>query len=317
MRHYLMINIETDSGTARIKLLNNSFVNKWKEHFIFMLSNDTQRIHNMSSFPYLLSNYVEAGILTNRVTALKEVIEELNTFVTFPVSIDDIDKRTARSLDFMQLLNEIHRHCTTAVRVLRTNTHKLHWGDNIKFTIGNHDVDRFAILMHKLNLSVHAVDCCVPTPRKLEHNENRINVFETSFDFTEPEVIDLTEDKKVFFKHSHNYQTPKYMSDSDDYDVWLQYDILGKTYQEAYFDHDDPTEWDVTHPLGHSGGFHINLTDITLQTLIKSDEMQNWFKSYNMDYTPMMNNFPLGNVVEGKNYLQELTPSGKHYVYCE
>ena len=309
-----MINIESNTGIAKIELLDNPFVNDWKEHFITMLTS-AEYSYKYTYYPYKIK-----GNLINRVTALKEVIEELNTFVTFPVSTDDIDKRVDYSLDFMQLLNEIHRYCTTAVRVMRLNKSdgnaiELYWTDNdpynSKFTVKHDDIEKFDMLMEQVNLGVHNVDCTVPTPRKLSATPS--DTFEVSFNFTEPEVLDH-EDNKVFFKNTSEHT--EYMSDSG-YDVWMGFDILGKNYQEAYFDHDNPTEWDVTHPLGHSGGFHINLTDTTLQTLIKGDDMQNWFKSYNMDYTPMMNNFPLGNVVEGKNYLQELTPSGKHYVYCE
>jgi hypothetical protein len=34
--------------------------------------------------------------------------------------------------------------------------------------------------------------------------------------------------------------------------------------------------------------------------------MQNWFKSYNIEYTQQLNNFPLGNVIEGKEYVQNI-----------
>ena len=345
MRHCHMINIETDTGTTRIKLLDNSFVNEWKEHFIFMLNNahigTTKQMHKITSLPYLVSDFecCDSWVLTKRVAELKELIEELNTFVTFPVSIDHIDDVLLNDtkLNFQHLLNEMHRHCTTALTVLRNNTHtsklfastgRLHWGNvhgdptiigsmnNVEFTISNDDVDKFAILMEKINLGVHAVESRVPTPNKLNDwtnpdpdnpdpiSKERADRFEVTFDFVEPQVLDLTEDKKVFFKQTIDYQTLEYMSDSDDYDVWMAFDILGKNYQEAYYDHDDPTEWDVTHSLGHSGGFLVNLTDTTDQTLIKSDKMQDWFKSYNIEYTPMMNNYPLGNVIEGKKYLQ-------------
>ena len=312
MKHSLMINIETDTGTTRIKLLDNPFVNEWKQHFIYMLNN-AEYSFQYSSLPYLISEYKETGVLTKRVTALKEVIEELNTFVTFPVSTDDIDKRVDYSLDFMQLLNEIHRYSTTAVRVMRLNKSdgnaiELYWTDNdpynSKFTVKHDDIEKFDMLMEQVNLGVHNVDCTVPTPRKLSTTPS--DTFEVSFNFTEPEVLDH-EDNKVFFKNTSEHT--EYMSDSG-YDVWMGFDILGKNYQEAYFDHDNPTEWDVTHPLGHSGGFHINLTDTTLQTLIKGDDMQNWFKSYNIEYTKKLNNFPLGNVIEGKDNLHNINPNG-------
>ena len=114
-----MINIETDTGVTRIKLLDNPFVNEWKQHFIYMLNN-AKYYHQYISYPYLINGYKEAGVLTTRVENLKEVIKELNTFVTFPVSPDDIDKRADHSLDFMQLLNDIHRYCTTAVMLLNS-----------------------------------------------------------------------------------------------------------------------------------------------------------------------------------------------------
>jgi hypothetical protein len=255
--------------------------------------------------------YKETGVLSKRVEDLKEVIKEVNTFVTFPISIDDIDKRADLSLDFMQLLNEIHRYSTTAVRVMHLNKSdgnviELYWTDNdpynSKFNVERNDIEKFNTLMEQVNLGTHNIDCMVPTPRKLSATPS--DTFEVSFNFNEPEVLDH-EDKKVFFKNTSEYM--EYMSDDNKYDVWMEISILGKNYQEAYFDHEDPTEWDITHPLGHSGGFHINLTDTTLQTLIKSDDMQNWFKSYDIKYTPMLNNFPLGNVITGKDNLQNIT----------
>jgi hypothetical protein len=274
--------------------------------------NNTEYEHQYIDFPYLVE-----GNLIKKVESLKNVIEELNTFITFPVSIDEIDKRTNNSLDFMQLLNEIHRHCTTAVRVMRLNKSdgnaiELYWTDddpyNSKFNVDYNDVEKFSIIIEKINLGVHHVDCCISTPRKLKiQKEKLMSIIEIHFEYTEPELLDLTEDKKVFFKHTIKHS--EYMSDSDDYDVWMAWDILGKNYQEAYFDHEDPRDWDITHPMGHAGGFHINLSEppATLQSLIRSDDMQNWFKEYNMNYKPYMNNYPLGNVIEGKDYLKNIT----------
>ena len=77
-----------------------------------------------------------------------------------------------------------------------------------------------------------------------------------------------------------------------DIDVWVGNDILGKDYIEAYYDHDDPNEWDVWPIMGHSGKFKINVasqwyeedsTDNTLQQLVKSDNFQNWLKEYNIE----------------------------------
>lgn len=311
MKHFHMINIETNTGIVRIELLDNPFVNDWKEHFITMLNN-TEYSYHYITHPYLESNYMVKGNLSNRVNLLKDVIDELNTFVTFPVSTAMIDnKHTDTPLNFMQLLNEIHRYSTTAVRVMRLNksdgnTIELYWTDddpyNSKFNVDYNDVEKFALLMDKANLGVHHVESAIPTPRKLALP--RIETVEVSFDYTEPEILDLTEDKKVFYKHTIKHE--EYMSDSDNYDVWMAWDILGKNYQEAYFDHDDPTEWDITHPMGHSGGFQVSLSEHTLQSLIKSNDMQNWFKEYNLSYNRMMNNFPLGNVIEGKEHLNNM-----------
>jgi len=318
-----MINIETDTGTTRIKLLDNPFVNDWKEHFIYMLNNAHYEYKNIR-FSSVQGNQ-DINIIKERSKKLLNVIEELNTMgITFPVSIDyinnEIDNLDFEKLDFMQLLNRIHRYCTVVVRNLHVNKSdgnviELYWSDddpyNSKFNIRYRDVEKFSILMQQGNLGVHNIDSHIPTPRKLkylkEHYEGLVDTFEVQFDFVEPEILDLTEDKKIFFKDIQaDYH--QYASDSDDYDVWIATDIVGKNYQEAFFDYEDPREWDITQPLGHSAGFHVNLSDppATLQCLIRSKDMQDWFKEHNLNYKTYMNNYPLGNIVEGRGHLKNI-----------
>ena len=319
-----MINIETDTGTTRIELLDNPFVNDWKEHFIYMLSNTTYE-YQYITYPYLRGEpgqEKDINLVREECKNLKQVIEELNNFgLNFPITIGTINNELNNldldKLDFMQLLNRIHRCCTVAVRNLHANKSdgnviELYWSDddpyNSKFNIHYNDVDKFYTLMEQGNLNVHEVDSCVPTPRKLKYStELKSDTFEIHFEYVEPEILDLTEDKKIFFKDiPADYH--QYASDSDDYDVWIAIDITGKNYQEAFFDHDDPREWDVTQPLGHSAGFHINLSNPpgTLQSLIRSNDMQDWFKEHNLNYMTHYNNYPLGKVIEGKIHLKNI-----------
>jgi len=354
-----MINIETDTGTTRIELLDNPFVNDWKEHFIYMLDN-AEYNHQLIDYPY--ANYQfswkdDHKEIRKRIIPIIDIIKELNNMgINFPITIDDIDNEITKienswgwfesgsieldalldedgsfveyqykevpavSSDFTHLLNKIHRCCTVAVRNLHAiksdgNTIELYWSDddpyNSKFNIDYNDVDKFYALMEQGNLGIHSVDCIIPTKRKQQYYNNitssgSIQTIEFHFDFNEPEILGIDcNDNKVFFKDiPGNYH--QYADDSDDYDVWIAIDIIGKNYQEAFFDYEDPREWDVTQPLGHSAGFHVNLSDppATLQSLIRGDDMQNWFKEYNLNYKTHMNNYPLGKVTEGKEHLQ-------------
>tara|TARA_B100000809_G_scaffold179532_1_gene177153 strand:- start:321 stop:1421 length:1101 start_codon:yes stop_codon:yes gene_type:complete len=354
-----MINIESNTGLTQIQLLDNPFVNEWKQHFITMLES-TQPEHQLINYPYIdyQSTFIDDHVqIRKRITQLYTVINELNDMGTnFPVSIQTIDDEItkiedawdwfksgtieldalldedggfieyqykevpAASPDFIHLLNKIHRCCTVAVRNLHAapshtqpNTWSgeifLQWVDSnpqTQFKLNSTDIDRFYTLMELGNNGVHKVDCVVPTQRKQQYysdvtSSGSIETIEFHFNYNS----NASGTNNYFITIPPKYH--KYASDSDEYNVWLAIDILGKNYQEAYFDNETPLDWDTTQPLGHSAGFHINLTSEpnTLQSLIRSKDMQEWFTSYGVSYENVINNYPLGSVIAPKRGWKE------------
>jgi len=328
----MIISIETRFGITKIQLLENQFITEWIDLFIENLKHNAYS-SQYGSFPYCPnSKKITKGnagwsyygsllsyIIRERSKPLQNVIEELNAIgVTFPISVDhlknEINNIDFNELDFIQLLNKVHRYCTVPVRTLRgdtveqvaavynetQNNVEVYWSDedpvNTTFSIAKPDIETFLLLMEKGNLGVHNIDCFVPTPRKLEYGAPKLRPH--TFDYFTRPPVGIEPEFTILDKPDWQYA-----SDSDEYDVWIAKDILGKNYQEAYFDHDDPTQWDVTQPLGHTGGFSITLTDSSSQSIIKSNNMQQWFKDYNIEYKPHMNNYPLGKVIEGKECL--------------
>jgi hypothetical protein len=85
-------------------------------------------------------------------------------------------------------------------------------------------------------------------------------------------------------------------------DVWIKKDILGKDLITAFGDHDDPTADDVIFPPKMiSGGFMVELND--KENLFESNEFAQWFAK---PIDPQDGNFPLGNVVFGKENISDI-----------
>jgi hypothetical protein len=95
--------------------------------------------------------------------------------------------------------------------------------------------------------------------------------------------------------------------DNDEYDVWMGVDLLGKDYITGYYNHDDPTEWDIKTLNCYTGKMEIILGSNTIPKIIKGDKFQNWLKEYGMTYIPAMCGIPLGKVISGKDLLNDKT----------
>ena len=211
-----------------------------------------------------------------------------------------------------QILNEIHRYFTTGGRTL--NEYRKpgqvydsgHWSDDFdsKFTFDKENEEEFRHTHALVNDYVHELDQGLLTSRKDTDFKNQaVNL---QFEFGSQKK-DCRFDSGTWVSIAE--EDYKYADDKLDIDVWVGNDILGKDYIEAYYDHDDPTQWDVTPIDGHSGKFKINVasqwyekdsTDSTLQQLVKSNNFQNWLKEHNVKYTPEMCGIPLGRITDGK-----------------
>ena len=308
------LDIITPSGTIHIELLDNPFVKKWTTHFSKMRKAYDINYYANTQPVYNIDN-TSQEILKN-LENLRNIIIKLNDMGTnFPINPWKVvyEKIFPDHDVGQQILNEIHRYFTTAGRSIIDFLHRDdmtyiegYWSDDFpsNFTINEENFELFLYNHALVNDGVHKLDQSILTSRKDTDYKNQVVNLQFEIESQKKDGrfdlgtwVEIIEEDYLF------------ASDSKEYDVWCGNDILGKDYIEAYYDHDDPTQWDVTPIDGHSGKFKINVasqwyeensTDNTLQQLVKSDNFQNWLKEYNIKYVPEMCGIPLGKIISGK-----------------
>ena len=150
-------------------------------------------------------------------------------------------------------------------------------------------------LVQDINQIVHRLDNTTTTPRVQYANENNkaIDILQVKFNFYGSNVVALKEDSFKWLEKEDMLSA----SDSEEYDVWMGVDLLGKDYITGYYHHENPTEWDITTVNCYTGQMDIVLGENNIQGLVKSRHFQNWLKEYDVKYTPMMCGMPLGKVI--------------------
>jgi hypothetical protein len=290
------MNIITITGLqepVRIEVIDNPFTRLFIDHFTQVANSHSGR---------LMRRVVGASVAPNdtfydRCQRLRDVVEELNDITgNFPYQVEDV-KLHARNQTAQDLLNQLHRCFTTAYRCATTRRDDLVWSDHFpsSFTVPDHKFTRFLELLILLNDYVHDTELYVDTVNK---------AFCRSFKLDQAEIhIDGAYDKCENIRSIYldipeeHYQ---YFSDSDEYDVWVGIDILGKGYINAFWDHDDPSEWDVTHSLGITGKIYIETSVNKKSTVLQTPEFNKWLADKGMQYYPYMCGMPIGKVIENK-----------------
>jgi hypothetical protein len=299
------INIETRHGLVKIQLLSNPFIEKYipqvqKIHTVFQ--------SEIRSGPWL--GYfagANPGWIKKNTQTLKSAVDGLNQLgLNFPFLVREDSLQTCDETA-QDLLNQLHRCFTTANRDSFAGQTTLKWSDRFdsSFTVRKEDFDRMMYLTEIINDTVHNTEPFINTHRKTTDPSQVLRQIEL--------LANVTNDNP--FSDLGPYSTLKgwfvdftdedyeYFSDSDEFDVWVGRDILGKDFIHAYYDCDDPTNWDVTGSLGYSGKIAIDRGPVTKSSIIKSDQFRKWLDSYGVPYTKKMGAMPLGQVVEGKELL--------------
>jgi len=317
------IDIKTTVGITHIELLDNPFVEKWTGIFSDMLVKYdigyvVPVIPCFDTYPKPISDTLQD------IQNLKDAICSINSVLTsgakFPFDPEKITINAIRDDhdEGQKILNEIHRYFTTAGRTINEcriegslNCGSWTNDPSSKFTWNVFHESEFFNSHAAINTIVHELDQYQATFRKKQDIYDQMVSLEFSFN-NKSEVLLF---EKEAFNHilSEDYV---YADDNEDLDVWVTNAILGKDYIEAYYDHDDPSQWDVTPINGHSGSFGINVPgnwhhhkstdDNLVQRLVKSNKFQNWLKEYNVKYHPSMCGMPLGKVTRGKSLLNWL-----------
>jgi len=320
------IDIITPPGTIHIELLDNPFVKKWTEHFSDMLG-----VYKLDYAAQTIPVYNKAGQTPEEyeqhASNLRDAINKVNALGTN--FLFDPEKITVSAIrdnhdEGQKILNEVHRYFTTAGRSMQDwvseNEHISqqvrgtgYWSDHFlsNFAINEEDEEYFLHYHAKINDYVHMFDQYSCTSHIKEDIMNQIVCLQFQFDCN----AKTAEGENCRFEKGTWQEITeedwKYANDSDDdIDVWVGKDILGKNYIEAYYDQDDPTEWDVTPINGHGGKFEIAVssqwydesTDNTLQEFVKSERFRNWLSDWGVEYVSEMAGMPLGKVTSGKEF---------------
>lgn len=286
--------------TIKIQLLDNPFIDDFVQQLDFV-----NRHFNVCSYvqpiPVRANRWNQIEV-DKQIEIIVDAITNLNDMgLNFPISVDQIILE--HNDNGRQLLNKLHRHFTTAHRSFSHGEPVLTWKDNTEYTFDKpSDVGRFTHYVHKINTAVHAAE--------LYFNNDRIRNFKTRYEcqiqFNSSEPIDPNNDPQDKFLLDIKQEHFQYFSDQLVYDVWLPLtQIQGKDYWRAYFDYDDPTEWDISTNVQYSGCMAI-----TDRSATRDPAILEHLKSYGITPGPLQYGMPLGNIIEGKEYVRGLYNNG-------
>jgi hypothetical protein len=256
-----------------VELLDNPFVRKWVDHLGYMIDNYERDVH-FANRPYV--NKLDQ-LAIDSAERLSTVVGQLRQ-QNLPFAKFDVAELDSLDLSLQHKLNDLHRTFT----------------NHAKLDLPQELLD----LVHQVNMEVHNIESYVTTPHKVEMR------YLSSQPYHELEVIfKCLKDGSQMLDESWldiDQEHFEYLSDDVNIDVWLPDNILGKSYHQAYYDHDDPTAWDVTHHLGYNGSFAIGLEG-NRATEHAKEQIQQWIRSYGITPGPSTCGMPLGHVVSGRN----------------
>jgi len=287
----------------KIRLLDNPFIDDFVQQLDFV-----NRHFNVCSYkqdiPYRAKPWNQKDI-NKQIEIIVDAITNLNDMgLNFPIpTIEIICEFLEPDDTSRQLLNRLHRHFTTAHRSFSHGEPVLTWEDNTPHTFDRpNDIERFTHYVHEINTAVHAAE--------LYFNNDRIRNFKTRYEcqiqFNSSEPIDPNNDPQDRYLIDIKQDHFQYFSDQPKFDVWLPLtQIQGKDYWRAYFDCDDPTKWDISTNVQYSGCMAI-----TDRSTIRDPAILEYLKSYGITPGPLQYGMPLGNIIEGKEYVQSLNNNG-------
>lgn len=301
-----MLVIQYQGQQVRIELLNNSFVNRWAEHLHYMLGLYSKRVY-FSQYPYVWRyNKSQVDSYALKLSQTVKQLRDLGTGFPEDFNVSEADTQDKLNLLLQQKLNRLHRYFTTCNR--DTLPFATEWAPGVPVTgLINESIKMQVFeLSHQVNVQVHNLENFVETPNKKLYLDNPRRVA-LSVDFSMYRNNESTEESSQISKGAWHYMTPEelqWVSDDPDLDVWLPDNILGKPYNVAFYDHDDPTAWDITHNLGYTGSFSVGLIGNKASEM-QTPEITQWLKSYNIDPGPLTCGMPIGRIVQGRDVAVE------------
>ena len=267
---YIIYNLE---GTRIVIALNdNPFVHKWYDKFKCCIEKTGSQT-TLQQHPDIQMKYqVEECFLKLKTVVQK--IESITHDYLFDFSL---------GMPSQNQLNRLHRYFTSiSFQYADQYVEETFYKDS--------EMEQVLRLTEDLNNILHLLEVYTETDRKKQSTGSISSVVTKQDDDLNVYWTYFTEEDKLYF------------DDRDETDVWLGVDILGKNYIQAFYDNEDPREWDVTAPLGYNVKIEIDVDD-TRSKFMKSVPVQKWLSDHNVIYNSSMVGMPLGKIVEGKNDL--------------
>ena len=285
-----VLTFDTELGSVTIELLNNDFVEQWSQHVVQMAQHYSYRPRR-SMWPYVRSDKTGHAEVIDRLLDTVDLINRSEFLSPLPEAIDRFDLLLL-NLETQKVLNRLHRYCVTA-----TNTRDRWHGNQAQWSWLDYDHQQFDYLINLLNQTIHEFEEYVDTPRRKKYwcalDTTEFLVVASQYDNVDVyhDNVDVTIDPKM--------QQHLALGGAD---VWIKKDILGKDYITAFVDHDSAAESDVQCPPMYSGGFVIDYAG--RDTIYQSQDFASW-----LGQTPAAfhGNYPVGNVIAGKQFAKHCT----------
>jgi hypothetical protein len=179
-----------------------------------------------------------------------------------------------------------------------------HSDDRDKFSVSPEHKKLFLDHSANINTAVHNLEMYMISDHKRAASTTPCSRFSLYFD-----AYNVSTDSQILAREAAKVIQPadvEFYSDSTEYDVWVGKDILGKDYMTGFLENDDPAEWDITEILYYTGRMEIDLTPYTFVNRIRSTEFAQWLALHDVEYTPRMAGIPLGNIIQGRELLQQI-----------
>lgn len=295
--------IHFDCGVVEIELLDNNFVNSWKERVSPLKMNNTW---NENLFPECrLSQEEILKIRTYRVDKFNAHVNELKEKydLTFPGKMETLHMSQER-------LNLLHKWVTHGA-FTRTNwdlpnasiadinnSKWSHWKDydfrrdhEPEFSVRDEDAEDITRILFEMNCDIHWYEETITSPRvqqlkewgyTYEDGRHIIQRYSTG----KMEAFDVFEIPNEY-RNFCTYDT--------DYDLWLPFAVLGKEYYTCWVNMDNPSQFDMTNiDKTYAPGWELQPNAFTVEVL-KKREFQQWLTDYIVPTKPFcIGKIPLG-----------------------
>ena len=280
--------IHFDSGVVEIELIDNEFVNSWRDNVSKMKMRETW---NENLFPEVeLSRQEVDDIRRKYSTKFDSHVDELKQKfnINFPGKMGIHKLSQAR-------LNQLHLWVThgaftqsnwelpNATMEDINNSKWNHWKDydfradhEPEFEINPDDIEEITSILFEMNCDIHWYEETMSSPRAKQLREwgyepkdgrHVIQRYTSGLD-TAFDVLDIPNDFR------------KYCTYSTEPDLWLPFAVLGKEYYTCWVNCDNPSQFDITNiDKTYCPGWELQPNGFMTEVLARP-EFQSWLTEH-------------------------------------